>query len=208
MSDDNTVVAELRTQFGKGFARRLRAAGRVPAVLYGHGSDPVHLSLPGHQLTLLLRRTNAVLNLDIDGTAHLALVKDVQKDPVRQIIEHVDLLAVRRGERVQVDLPVVVVGEPFSGTIANLDAVSVAVEVEATHIPENVEVDVEGLEDGARITAGDLVLPQGATLLSDPETLVVAVSVPAATLAAEAEIAEADAEMAAGQSEESEASAE
>jgi large subunit ribosomal protein L25 len=208
MSDDNTVVAELRTQFGKGFARRLRAAGRVPAVLYGHGSDPIHLSLPGHQLTLLLRRTNAVLNLDIDGTAHLALVKDVQKDPVRQIIEHVDLLAVRRGERVQVDLPVVVVGEPFSGTIANLDAVSVAVEVEATHIPENVQVDVEGLEDGTRITAADLVLPQGATLLSDPETLVVAVSVPAATLAAEAEIAEADAEMAAGQSEESEASAE
>ncbi len=208
MSDDNTVVAELRTQFGKGFARRLRAAGRVPAVLYGHGSDPIHLSLPGHQLTLLLRRTNAVLNLDIDGTAHLALVKDVQKDPVRQIIEHVDLLAVRRGERVQVDLPVVVVGEPFSGTIANLDAVSVAVEVEATHIPENVEVDVEGLQDGARITAADVVLPQGATLLSDPETLVVAVSVPAATLAAEAEIAEADAEMAAGQSEESEGSAE
>ena len=207
MSDDNTVVAELRTQFGKGFARRLRAAGRVPAVLYGHGIDPVHLSLPGHQLTLLLRRTNALLNLDIDGASRLALVKDVQKDPVRQIIEHVDLLAVRRGERVQVELPVVVVGEPYPGTIANLDAVTVTVEVEATHIPVNVEVDVAGLEDGARITAAELVLPRGATVVSDPETLVVAVSVPAATLAAEAEIAEADAEVAAGQAEESEASA-
>lgn len=208
MSDDNTVIAELRTQFGKGFARRLRAAGRVPAVLYGHGTDPVHLSLPGHQLSLLLRRANAVLELDIDGTSRLALVKDVQKDPVRQIIEHVDLLAVRRGERVQVDLPVIVVGESFPGTIANLDAASVAIEVEATHIPENVEVTVEGLEDGTRITAADLVLPRGATMLTDPETLVVAVSVPAATLAAEAEIAEADAEVAAGQAGESEASGE
>ena len=207
MSDDNKVVAELRTQFGKGFARRLRAAGRVPAVLYGHGTDPVHLSLPGHQLTLLLRRANALLDLDIDGTSRLALVKDVQKDPVRQIIEHVDLLAVRRGERVQVELPVIVVGEPFPGTIANLDATTVTVEVEATHIPENVEVDVEGLEDGTRVTAAELVLPQGATMLSDPETLVVAVSVPAAAIAAEAAIAAADAEVAAGQSEESEASA-
>lgn len=208
MSDDNKVVAELRTQFGKGFARRLRAAGRVPAVLYGHGTDPVHLSLPGHQLTLLLRRANALLDLDIDGASRLALVKDVQKDPVRQIIEHVDLLAVRRGERVQVDLPVVVVGEPYPGTIANLDAATVTVEVEATHIPENVEVDVAGLEDGARVTAAELALPRGATMVSDPDTLVVAVSVPAATLAAEAEIAEADAEVAAGQAEGSEASAE
>ncbi|MDQ1128070.1 50S ribosomal protein L25/general stress protein Ctc [Microbacterium sp. SORGH_AS_0888] len=200
MSEDNKVAAELRSQFGKGFARRLRAAGQVPAVLYGHGTDPVHLALPGHQMALLIRRANAVLELSVDGAQHLALVKDVQKDPVRQVIEHIDLLVVKKGEKLQVDVPVVVVGEPFSGTIANLDATSIALEVEATHIPENIEVDVEGLEDGTHITAADLKLPRGAALAADPETLVVAISVPAATLAAEDEIAESDAETAAEQS--------
>ncbi|MDY0828696.1 50S ribosomal protein L25/general stress protein Ctc [Microbacterium sp. BG28] len=203
MSEDNKVTAEVRTQFGKGFARRLRAAGQIPAVLYGHGTDPVHLALPGHQVALLIRRANALLELTADGQDHLALVKDVQKDPVRQIIEHIDLLVVKKGEKVAVDVPVVVVGEPFAGTIANLDANTVSLEVLATNIPQNIEVDVEGLEDGTHITAADLVLPKGATLVTEPETLVVAVSVPAATLAAEDEIAEADAEVAAEQSEES-----
>jgi large subunit ribosomal protein L25 len=201
MSEDNKVAAELRTQFGKGFARRLRAAGQIPAVLYGHGTEPVHVALPGHQMLLILRRANALLELSIDGNDHLALVKDVQKDPVRQIIEHVDLLVVRKGEKLSVDVPVVVVGEPFAGTIANLDANTVSLEVEATHIPQNIEVDVEGLEDGTHITAADLKLPKGASLSVDPETLIVAISVPAATLAAEDEIAEADAEVAAEQSE-------
>lgn len=203
MSEDNKVTAEVRTQFGKGFARRLRAAGQIPAVLYGHGTEPVHLALPGHQVALLIRRANALLELTADGKDHLALVKDVQKDPVRQIIEHIDLLVVKKGEKVAVDVPVVVVGEPFAGTIANLDATTVSLEVLATNIPQNIEVDVEGLEDGTHITAADLKLPQGATLVTEPETLVVAVSVPAATLAAEDEIAEADAEVAAEQSEES-----
>jgi len=203
MSEDTTVRAELRENFGKGFARRLRAAGKIPAVLYGHGTAPVHVALPGHQVALLIRRANAVLELDIEGTAQLALVKDVQKDPVHQIIEHIDLVIVRRGEKVQVDVPVVVVGEPASGTIANLDATSIALEVEATHIPQSIEVDVEGLEDGTRITAADLRLPRGAALAADPETLVVAVSVPVAALQAEEEIAEADAAAAAEQSEES-----
>lgn len=200
MSEDNKVEAELRTQFGKGFARRLRAAGQIPAVLYGHGEEPVHLALPGHQVALLVRRANALFELSIEGKDQLALVKDVQKDPVRQIIEHIDLLIVKKGEKLQVDIPIVVVGEPFSGTIANLDAPSIALEVEATHIPENVEVDVEGLEDGTHITAADLKLPRGAVLAADPETLIVAISVPAATLAAEDEIAESDAETAAEQS--------
>ncbi|GAB3156273.1 50S ribosomal protein L25/general stress protein Ctc [Microbacterium neimengense] len=203
MSEDNKVTAEVRTQFGKGFARRLRAAGQIPAVLYGHGTDPVHLALPGHQVALLIRRANALLELTADGKDHLALVKDVQKDPVRQIIEHIDLLVVKKGEKVSVDVPVVVVGEPFAGTIANLDATTVSLEVLATNIPQHVEVDVEGLEDGTHITAADLTLPTGATLVTEPETLVVAVSVPASTLAAEDEIAEADAEVAAEQSEES-----
>lgn len=201
---DTKVHAEVRENFGKGFARRLRAAGKIPAVIYGHGTAPVHVALPGHQVALLVRRANAVLELEVDGKEQLTLVKDVQKDPVHQIIEHIDLLVVKKGEKIQVDVPVVVHGEPAPGTIANLDAVTIALEVEATHIPQHVEVDVEGLEDGTHITAADLTLPKGATLAADGEILIVAISVPAATLAAEDEIAEADAEVAAEQSEEAE----
>ncbi|GAA1850730.1 50S ribosomal protein L25/general stress protein Ctc [Microbacterium koreense] len=201
---DHKVQAELRENFGKGFARRLRAAGQIPAVIYGHGTDPIHVALPGHQVSLLVRRANALLEVVIDGKDHLTLVKDVQRDPVQQIIEHIDLLVVRKGEKIHVDVPITVVGETFPGTIANLDAVSIALEVEATHIPEHIEVDVEGLEEGAHITAADLTLPKGAALIAEPDTLIVAVSVPAATLAAEDEIAEADAEVAAEQSEASE----
>ncbi len=193
---DTKVIAELRENFGKGFARRLRAAGQIPAVIYGHGTDPVHVALPGHQVALLIRRANAVLELDVNGTQQLTLVKDVQKDPVHQIIEHIDLLVVKKGEKVQVDVPVVVLGEPFAGTIVNLDNATVSLEVEATHIPENVEVDVEGLEDGTHITAADLKLPAGASLVTEPETLIVAISVPAATNA------EADEAVAEEQSEE------
>ena len=199
---DTKVVAEARENFGKGYARRLRAAGQIPAVIYGHGTDPVHVSLPGHQVSLLIRRANVVLELDVAGTQQLTLVKDVQKDPVHQIIEHIDLLVVKKGEKIQVDVPVVVLGEPFAGTIANLENTTVLLEVEATHIPQHIEVDVEGLEDGTHITAADLKLPQGSSLVVDPETLIVAVSVPTSALAAEEEIAEADAEVAAEQSEE------
>lgn len=199
---DTKVVAEVRENFGKGYARRLRAAGKIPAVIYGHGTDPVHVSLPGHQVSLLIRRANAVLELDVAGKQQLTLVKDVQKDPVHQIIEHIDLLVVKKGEKIQVDVPVVVLGEPFAGTIANLENTTVLLEVEATHIPQHIEVDVEGLEDGTHITAADLKLPQGSSLVVDPETLIVAVSVPTSALAAEEEIAEADAEVAAEQSEE------
>ena len=203
MSEDTKVHAELRENFGKGFARRLRAAGKIPAVIYGHGTSPVHVALPGHQVALLIRRANAVLELDLGGTEQLTLVKDVQKDPVHQIIEHIDLLVVTKGEKIQVDVPILVVGESAPGTIANLDATSIALEVEATHIPQHIELSVEGLEDGTHITAADLTLPRGATLVADPETLIVGVSVPSAALAAEAEIAEADAAVAAEQSDES-----
>ena len=180
MSEDNKVVAELRTSFGKGFARRLRAAGQIPAVIYGHGTDPVHVALPGHQVGLLIRRANALLELDIAGRAELTLVKDVQKDPVHQIIEHIDLLVVKKGEKVSIELPVVVVGEAFAGTIVQLENTHLSVEAEATHIPENVEVSVEGLEEGAHITAADVKLPKGVTLAADPELLIVAVSAQAA----------------------------
>ncbi|HYJ50060.1 MAG TPA: 50S ribosomal protein L25/general stress protein Ctc [Microbacterium sp.] len=201
---DSKVQAEVRENFGKGFARRLRAAGKIPAVIYGHGTTPVHVALPGHQVALLIRRANAVLELDVEGKQQLTLVKDVQKDPVHQIIEHIDLLVVRKGEKIQVDVPVSILGEPAPGTIAAQDANTVLLEVEATNIPERIEFDVEGLEEGTHITAADLVLPSGASLVVDPETLIVAISIPSSTLAAEDEIAEADAALAAEQSEEAE----
>jgi large subunit ribosomal protein L25 len=194
MSDDTKVLAELRESFGKGFARRLRAAGKIPAVLYGHGTEPVHVALPGHQVALIIRRANALLELEIEGKSHLALVKDVQKDPVHQIIEHIDLLVVKKGEKIQVDVPIIVTGESFAGTISNLENTTLAVEVEATHIPQNFEVSIEGLEDGAHITAADVELPKGASLLADPELLIVAISTPSAASEDEAAEGEGSAE--------------
>ncbi|CAN5363552.1 50S ribosomal protein L25/general stress protein Ctc [soil metagenome] len=177
MADDNKLVAEVREQFGKGFARRIRAAGRIPAVIYGHGTDPQHVSLPGHEVGLILRKANQVLELDIAGKTQLALVKDVQKDPVRQIIEHLDLVIVRKGEKVTIDVPVHVEGESAAGTIAALDANTLSLEAEATHIPERITVNIEGAEDGTQIFARDLTLPEGSTLISDPDTLVINVTV-------------------------------
>jgi large subunit ribosomal protein L25 len=191
-TNDNHLVAEARTSFGKGAARKIRAVGKVPAVIYGHGTDPQHVTLPGHEVSLILRKSNQVLELDIAGRTTLALVKDVQKDPVLQIIEHLDLVIVRKGEKVVVDVPVHLEGESFAGTIANLDSNTVSLEVEATHIPENIVVDIEGAEEGTKITAGDLALPAGATLLSDPETLIVGVTVPGEVDLGETEGTEGD----------------
>jgi len=180
MADDNNkLVAEERTEFGKGAARRIRAIHKIPAVIYGHGTEPRHVILPGHEVALILRKANAILDLDINGESQLALVKDVQKDPVRQLIEHIDLIVVRRGEKVTVDVPVHVDGESAPGTIIALDATTLSVEVEATHIPENLHVSAEGLEEGTQILAKDVELPQGATLLTDPEVLVVNITTPA-----------------------------
>jgi len=190
MSDDNRIPAQRRESFGKGAARKLRAANKIPAVVYGHGTDPQHLTLPGHEVALLLRKANAVLDLDIDGTSQLALVKDVQKDPVKQLIEHLDLIVVRRGEKVVVDVPVHVEGETATGTIFNLEGTTVSLEAEATNIPERITVDVEGAEDGTQVLASDLDLPAGTTLLSEPETLILAVSVPAAVDLGETEESE------------------
>lgn len=202
MSEDTKVVAELRTEFGKGFARRLRAAGKIPAVIYGHGTDPVHVALPGHQVSLIIRRANALLELDIEGKEQLALVKDVQKDPVLQIIEHIDLLVVKKGEKVTIDIPVLVVGETAPGTIVNLDATTISIEAEATHIPQHVEVSVEGLEEGTHITAADVVLPKGSTLVTEGDVLVVGVAAAVAADSldeAEGDALEADAEAAAAE---------
>jgi large subunit ribosomal protein L25 len=199
MDDDNKVAADPRDTFGKGAARKIRAAGKIPAVLYGHGTDPQHLTLPAHQVGLLIRKANALLDLQISGKSQLALVKDVQKDPVRQIIEHLDLIVITKGEKVQVEVPVHLEGESFPGTIADLDAKTLRLEVEATHIPENVLVSIEGLEEGTQIHAKDVELPKGAALLDEPELLIVNVHVPQKVdlgeeAAAEAAEAEAPAE--------------
>ncbi|MFJ3385160.1 MULTISPECIES: 50S ribosomal protein L25/general stress protein Ctc [unclassified Curtobacterium] len=197
MADYTKLAAEVRTKFGKGAARKIRANDKIPAVVYGHGTEPVHISLPGHETMLLVRTANAVVDLDIDGTAQLALVKDVQRDPVRQIIEHIDLVVLRRGEKVTVDVPVVIEGESFSGTIHVQDLNTVSLLVLATDIPEHVVVDVEGLEDGAQIHASQLTLPEGAELETDAEALVVAIVTPRGTAdddAADEAAAEAGAE--------------
>jgi len=174
----NNITAEVREQFGKGAARRLRATGKIPAVLYGHGSDPQHLTLPGHEVSLLLRKANATIDLDIAGKSQLALVKDVQKDPVRQIIEHIDLVVIRKGEKVQVEVPVHIVGEPAPGTVIEQEAHTLLVEVPAIAIPERIEASVEGLEAVSHVYANELTLPEGVTLIADAETLVVSVVAP------------------------------
>lgn len=171
----NHLKTEARTTFGKGVARKIRATGKIPAVIYGHGTEPQHVTLPGHDTALILRKSNQVLELDIDGKIQLALVKDVQKDPVRQIIEHIDLIVVRKGEKVVVSVPVHLEGEAAPGTTINQDANTVSLEAEATHIPESVTVSIEGAEEGFHVYAKDLTLPSGSTLVTDGETLIVAV---------------------------------
>jgi large subunit ribosomal protein L25 len=193
---DFRLVAESRTEFGKGSARRTRRAGRVPAVLYGHGQDVVHLSLPAREFAAVLRNggTNALVTVVLDGTEHLALTKSVQRDPLTRQHEHVDLLAVRRGERTTVEVPLVVVGEPGVDAITNHQLNTVAVEADATNLPDTIEVDVTGRTAGQNITAGDLVLPQGTTLVTDPEALVIGFLGAPTAEALEAELAEAEAE--------------
>ena len=175
---DNHVAVDVRTSFGKGAARKLRAAGKIPAVVYGHGSDPLHVALPAHETTLIARRANALIELKMTEGEQLVLIKDIQRDPVRQIIEHLDLVIVRKGEKVTVDISVHVEGEPFSGTMVQLEHSTVSVEAEATHIPEYVMVNVEGLEEGSQIRAGELVLPDGSTLVSEPDMLVLSIQEP------------------------------
>ena len=206
--NNNRLITEVRNSFGKGAARKIRATGKVPAVIYGHGTEPQHVTLPGHEISLILRKANQVLELDIQGKTQLVLVKDVQKDPVRQIIEHLDLIVVRKGEKVQVEVFVHLIGETAAGTVAELDAKTLLLEVEATQIPENVTVDIEGAEEGTHILAKDVTLPAGAILISDPDALVVAVSVPQEQdLGEVAEVAEGEATEVAAEAEESETKA-
>ena len=194
---DYRLVAEPRTEFGKGSARRTRREGRIPAVLYGHGQDVVHLSLPAREFAAALRNggSNALLTIVLDGKEQLALTKAVQRDPLTRRHEHADLILVRRGERTTVEVPVIVVGEPGPDTISNHQLNTVSIEADATRLPDSIEVDVTGRTAGDNIAAGDLSLPAGATLITDPEALVIGfLGAPsAAELEAELESAEAEA---------------
>ncbi|QCB94444.1 50S ribosomal protein L25/general stress protein Ctc [Cellulomonas shaoxiangyii] len=197
---DVKLAATARTEFGKGAARRLRRARQVPAVLYGHGTQPMHVALPGHETMLALKHTNALFEIDLDGDTTLAIVKDVQRDVVRQVIEHVDLLIVRRGEMVSVDVPVVVTGESAPGTIHVVETQTLSLEADATKLPSSVEISIEGLAAGAAVTAGDVILPEGSTLMSDAEQVIVVVSEPQVTaddIAADAAVADLAAEQSA-----------
>ncbi|MGA4958690.1 MULTISPECIES: 50S ribosomal protein L25/general stress protein Ctc [Streptomyces] len=177
------LTVQTRTEFGKGAARRIRRANQVPGVLYGHGSDPIHLTLPGHDLLLALRTPNVLIALDIDGkTNELAIPKAVQRDPLKGFLEHVDLQLVQRGEKVNVEIPVHAEGElAAGGNLLEHVLNALPVEAEATHIPESVSVSVEGLEAGASILAKDIALPKGTTLAVDGDTVVLQI------LAAQAE---------------------
>ncbi len=188
------LTAEVRTEFGKGAARRIRRADKVPAVLYGHGTDPIHITLPGHETLLALRTNNALLSIDVDGTSQLALPKQVQRDPLKHTIEHVDLVLVRRGELVTVDVAILVEGEAAPDTLVVVDHNSIPVEADATAIPTQIVVSIEGLTAGTQILAKDITLPEGSTLGIDPEALVVNITGAQSEAALEAELAEAEAE--------------
>ena len=195
MSESN-IQAEPRTEFGKGAARRIRRADKVPAVLYGHGSDPIHVTLPGHDTMLALKHggANALLTLTVDGKEQLALPKQVQRDPVKGFLEHIDLLIVKKGEKVTVEVPVHLEGEPSPDALVVTEHATVTVEAEATHIPEYIVVSIEGAAVGSQVLVKDLEVPQGSTILADEDTLVVNVTHAPTAEELEAELEEAEAE--------------
>ena len=180
MVDIITIPGTLRTEFGKGHSRRVRAANQIPAVIYGHGGQPQHVILPGHQMMLASRNSNAVLEIDVDGDKRLAMIKEVQRHAVRPEILHIDLLAVRRGERVEVEVPVTIEGEVAPTAVHNVEENVLLIEADALRVPEHVIVHIEGLEPGEHVHAGGITLPQGVALVSDRELLVVHGSEPVA----------------------------
>jgi len=185
---DVTLSATTRTEFGKGPARRLRRDHQIPAVLYGHGVDPAHLALPGHETALALKNPNVLLSLLVEGQGEqLALPKAIQRDPLLGTVEHVDLIAVRRGEQVVVDIPVHTVGDPDSAAVLTLENSTIAVRADAAALPSDVTVDVDGLTAGTTITAAEITLPVGVELVTEPEMAVVVVSAPQAEAPSEGE---------------------
>ena len=194
---ESHIEAEPRTEFGKGAARRIRRAAKVPAVLYGHGGDPVHITLPGHTTMLALKHggVNALLTITVDGKEQLALPKQIQRDPIKGFLEHLDLIIVRKGEKVTVDIPVHLHGEADPDALIVTETSTVSVEAEATHIPEYVEVSIEGLKVGDTVLAKDLEVPSGSTVLTDGDTLIVNVTHAPTAEEVDEELAEAEAEV-------------
>ncbi|MDT0310311.1 50S ribosomal protein L25/general stress protein Ctc [Streptomyces sp. DSM 44917] len=176
---DVKISAEIRKEFGKGASRRIRAVGKVPAVIYGHGTDPVHVTLPGHETMLALKTPNVLITLDVEGREELVIPKAVQREAIRGFLVHIDLIIVKRGEKVTVEIPVLTEGElaPGAGLLEHV-LNTLPVEAEATHIPESVTVSVEGLETGASVLAKDIPLPSGTTLAVDGEEIVIQVVQP------------------------------
>lgn len=194
-SDEIRLVSEKRTEFGKGAARKLRRADKVPAVLYGHGEAPTHLALPFHDTFQALKNPNALLTIAVEGDSdQLALAKDVQRDPIKPIIEHVDLVMVKRGEKVTVEVPVQIEGDAAPETVVTVDNQTLEIEADVTKLPEALTVSVEGLEVGTQVLASEVEMPAGATLASDPELLVVNITQQISAEELEAELAEAEAE--------------
>ena len=194
------IDAEPRTEFGKGPSRRTRAAGRVPAVLYGHSLEPRHLTLPGHEVLLALRTANVLIRLEgLPGGAQLALPKAVQRDPIKGYVEHVDLLVVRRGEKVNVDIPITTVGDVASDGLLDQQLVQISVEAEATAIPPGIEIDVEGMALGDAVHASDLRLPAGVSLAVEPDVLVLHVIAAPTAAQIQAELGEGEAPAAAAE---------
>ena len=197
MSDEIKIKAESRTEFGKGAARRIRRSDKVPAVIYGHGNDPIHVSLPGHETMLAIKHggSNALLYLEIDGKEHLALTKQIQSDPIKGFLEHIDFVEVRKGEKVTVEVGVHVEGEVNSEAMVVTENTTVSLEAEATNIPEFIELSIEGADVGTQFHASDLVLPTGSLLLSDDDMMVVNVTHAPTAEEVEAELEEAEAEV-------------
>lgn len=177
---DNQLKVSKRTEFGKGASRRLRRAGEVPAVVYGHGTDPIHISLPGKETFLILRQANVLLELVIEGESKpvTALPKQVTRDPITGFLIHVDLVIIRAGEKVTVDVPLHFIGEAARGTLVNTDLTELSILAPATSIPENIEVSVEGLEIGDQVTVADIKLPEGVEAQVEGDVLVVNVTPP------------------------------
>jgi large subunit ribosomal protein L25 len=190
------ITAETRTEFGKGAARRIRRENKIPAVIYGHGNDPIHVTLPGHDTMMALKHggANALLELDIDGKTQLALTKQVQVDPIKRQLEHVDFVAVVKGEKVTVEVPVHLNGDAARETLVVTETTTIQLEAEATHIPEFIEVDITGAVAGTQIHASDLNLPSGSTLLLDPDTLIVNITEMQSQASLDAELEEAETE--------------
>lgn len=191
------LAAEVRTEFGKGGARRTRRAGKIPAVIYGHGADPRHVSLPAREFSHALKHggSNVLLTLSVEGKDELAIPKAIQRDPIKGVYEHIDLLAVRRGEKVTIEVPLIITGDIAPGGLLSQEHNTVSVEAEATHLPTEIEVSIEGLEIGAQITAADLTLPKGSVLVTDPEALVLHVAAAPTAEELEAEVSEAVSEL-------------